>query len=830
MTIRNTETQTPDETISSHQNATGAPESPARLASHPAARHRADSHSADSHSADSHSADSHFTPATEAYGEEESHRSESNRDEISSADSSTEGDEAPLATSFAELLDDEQLVEILRKQGIESPTEIQARAVPVLIDGKDAILQAQTGSGKTLAFALPLLAQFRKNRDNPAWSSLMITPTRELAIQIESVIRSIAPDSNPVCIIGGSDMQAQIRGLKQDSRIVIGTPGRILDLMRQKELRLKNCRFFAVDEVDELLSTGFLEDIRQILSRLPDKRQGVFVSATVTGRVEMLAHSFLSKPARIVASSEEPTLQHFYCEVGADLLAKTVALCDLVETLRPRSAIIFCNTKSDTQLVEALLRRRGFDARRINSDLTQKQRNRIMKLIRDQELQLLIATDVAARGIDIAQLDLVVNYSIHDQTETYVHRTGRTGRAGRSGRAISLVGPRDFGAFHHLTKVLPLHFEKITVPSDAEVADARLTHLYELLRAQEIELKERDVLVARQLLREQGGIEEPSENLEQLIGKLCRSAIEHSVGLEAKGLDEEEIPEELERRSAREDDRRRGGERDERRGRGGRQDDRRGGRDGEERREGRRGGERRDDRRERGGERNERRDRGYGDSRERAPEGEERAASASEGSHAEGDSPAREERSPRGDRRGGRDRRREDGRSGDAGEQRGRDGDLENRPPHRAMDERIAEQRSSEERGQGGEGSRFLRIYVGQGSRHGMTNEVFRSLAADMVELPPDSILATRFRDVYGFVDVTEQAAGPLIDSLNGIEYNGALLPVEVAMVKEPERRSYDRRGGGRRNDRGSQGRGGDYRGGGRGRRDRGGRDYRGNS
>jgi ATP-dependent RNA helicase DeaD len=348
----------------------------------------------------------------------------------------------------------------------------------------------------------------------------------------------------------------------------VGTPGRILDLLRQKVLQLNRCRYFALDEADEMLSMGFIEDIRTILSRLPDRRQGMFVSATITGRVEMLARSFLTKPGLILIgdfNTDIPDIEHLYCEVGGELMAKPQALCDLIETMRPRSAIIFCNTKSDTNLVEALLRRRGFDARRINSDLNQNKRDRIMNQIRAEELQFLVATDIAARGLDIEQIDLVVNYSIHDQTETYIHRTGRTGRAGRSGKAVSLIGPRDHGAFHFLKKVVDFDFRKLPLPNEDEVADARLTHMYELIRLRSIELSERDVLVAKKLVRELGAIAEPTDELSEMVAKLCRFSVEHFIAAEAKALDEElDAPDDAAAGSGR--GKKQGRERDEERG------------------------------------------------------------------------------------------------------------------------------------------------------------------------------------------------------------------------------------------------------------------------
>jgi ATP-dependent RNA helicase DeaD len=463
---------------------------------------------------------------------------------IRNIDNSTPDD----SNGFSKLLSSPLILSALTRLKFNIPTPVQLQAIPSALEDKDLIIQAQTGSGKTLAFSIPLLIKLEALEDNSTNSStygLIITPTRELASQITEVINSFQSKWKPVSLIGGEDIERQISALKENKKIVVGTPGRILDLLRRKVLRLNRCRYFVLDEADEMLSMGFLEDIRAILTRLPDERQGLFVSATITPRVEMLASSFLSKPEVIFikrADGDEAPIEHFYCEVGGDLMAKPSVLCDIIETQRPLSTIIFCNTKSDTQLVEALLRRRGFDARRINSDLTQSARNKIMQKIKSKDLQFLVATDIAARGIDIEEIELVINYTIHEQPEIYIHRTGRTGRAGHRGRAISLIGPRDIGAFHFLTKVVEFPFKKLPIPTDEEVCNARLAHLYEIVREAKVQLKERDLILARKFLSELGEIHEPSEELETTLAKLCSYSIERFIEHDIKSLDEESSP------------------------------------------------------------------------------------------------------------------------------------------------------------------------------------------------------------------------------------------------------------------------------------------------
>lgn len=656
--------------------------------------------------------------------------------------------------SFLDIVPPGPVLEKIKALGYQTPTDVQMQAIPPALEREDVIMQARTGSGKTLAFVVPLLHHLltvMEKKEIKTPFGLVVAPTRELAQQVRDVVQSLAPELSPTLLIGGVDLGAQINELKSEFRIVVGTPGRLLDLLRQKVLRLNQCRYFVLDEADEMLSMGFLEDVRAILSHLPDRRQGLFVSATITPRVEMLAHSFLTKPKRVVIgdyTSDVPDIKHCFCEVGGDLMAKPAALCDLIEVCRPRSAIIFCNTKSDTQLVEALLRRRGFDARRINSDLTQTQRERIMRKIRNDELQLLVATDIAARGLDIEQIELVINYNIHDQPEVYIHRTGRTGRAGRSGKAISLVGPRDVGAFHFLGKVVEVEFEKIPLPTDVEVAEARLVHLYEIIHQNEIDLTERELIAAQKLVKELGGIEDPTEELVLMVGKLSKYAVEHLLSQEAKSLEEElpPVPEEeqeerVEGDYGRERDHR-SRDRGEHRDRHGRDRDRGRGRD--------RGGRDRD----RGG-----RDRDHG-GRERERGGRDR------GEHRE---------------RHGRDHDRGRGRDRDRGEHRSRGYERRDHDRQDYSGGQRQRESSGEQHGHERQAPDEVRLYIGQGMAHGMTAPLFKELAAEFADLQPKDLHKLTIRENYGFVDLYRAEAEILIGSLNGIEYNGQQLPIEYA-------------------------------------------------
>ena len=453
-------------------------------------------------------------------------------------ESSDASESAEASSSFLDLKVDPALCAILAGQGISKPSPVQAATIPAALKGSDLIVQAQTGSGKTLAFAIPLLAQLKSTHAGDTTYALILTPTRELANQICHVITQLSTEIQPVCLIGGVSMQEQLADLDRDSRVIVGTPGRVLDLIEQRRIGLRKVAYYVLDEADEMLGMGFLEDVTKILSQLPARRQGLFVSATISSRVEMLARKFLRNPKRLEINSPTSApspIDHCYYEVASDVAAKAIALCDFIETERPNSVIVFCNTKSDTELVEVFLRRRGFDARRINSDLTQRQRDYIMSKLRAQELKYLIATDIAARGIDLEQIDVVVNYSLHDQPEIYLHRTGRTGRAGRSGTAVSFVGPQDFGAFRNIQRGLSLELKKRELPNDQQIAAARLQHFEEILAAMGAHPNDREIALAQALIERANA----NSSLPQLVARLYRFTLEHSIEERRVSLEDE---------------------------------------------------------------------------------------------------------------------------------------------------------------------------------------------------------------------------------------------------------------------------------------------------
>lgn len=491
--------------------------------------------------------------------------------------------------SFDQLVPSETLLASLARLGLSIPTPVQSAALPLAFEGRDLIFQAKTGSGKTLAFVLPMLAAIERQPDRRGTLALVLTPTRELATQICDVVRSLSDDVHPVCAIGGISTRKQLDDLAHDRRFVVGTPGRLLDLIGRRELMLRTCQIFAVDEVDEMFSMDFVEDVRQILQRLPEARQGFFVSATITPRVEMLARNFLREPSKVIIDTpgeERAPIDHRFINVGKEVTSKVTALCDLIDVLNPRSAIVFCNTKSDTELVERYLRRRGYDAKLLNSDLNQKQRDAIVALTKAGKLRFLVGTDIASRGLDIEQIDLVVNYSMPDQHETYVHRTGRTGRAGREGIAMSLIGPQDVPPMMDIKKKVNVEFVEHPLPTDDEVLEARAGHLREMLaELSGGEPTSKELALAAKVLESAADLPEPGEKMKALFAKLFTTLLEQQALLHRNAVrvaDDGQSGGDGGGREERHNDRRRDEDRGGRshRGRGGRGGRDRGGRGG----------------------------------------------------------------------------------------------------------------------------------------------------------------------------------------------------------------------------------------------------------
>lgn len=367
------------------------------------------------------------------------------------------------------------LPEALRKAckaaGWDSLTPVQALAIPYLLAGRDIMVQSRTGSGKTGCYLLPMLQSLDPGLKQT--QALVLVPTRELALQVDREAHTLFKGSglNSCAVYGGTGYREQLKALSDGCQLVIGTPGRALDHLLRKSMNLSNLRELVFDEADRMLSIGFYPDMVEIASHLPKERQTALFSATYPPHVLKLAREFMKDPEMLSLSRKEvhvPDVEHLFCEVKP--MDRDRALVRLIETENPSSAIIFCNTKADVHYLAGVLKGFGYRADEISADLPQKKREEVLRRLRDGTTQFLVATDVAARGIDIPELSHVFMYSPPEDRESYIHRAGRTGRAGAAGTVISLVDVMQKLDLDRIAKNYKIDLREIEVPTDEEVS------------------------------------------------------------------------------------------------------------------------------------------------------------------------------------------------------------------------------------------------------------------------------------------------------------------------------------------------------------------------
>jgi ATP-dependent RNA helicase DeaD len=364
-------------------------------------------------------------------------------------------------TDFSDLGLSEPLLQALRDVGYESPSPIQEQAIPPLLEGRDVIGQAQTGTGKTAAFGLPLL-EYVDPEDN-AIQALVLTPTRELCIQVTQALRAYGARKgiDVVAVFGGAPIRSQQAQLRAGGQVVVGTVGRVRDLISRRSIILSDCRFLVLDEADEMLDLGFFDDVEKIIALTPGSRQTALFSATVPPEVRQLADNYLLDPVTIkvkAATLTIDTVEQFYLETKRD--DKVRELIRVLDAEKPTQAIVFVRTKVRTEQLFRTLRDKGLDVKALHGDMSQGSRDGVMIAFKEGRLRILVATDVAARGLDISAVTHIVNFDIPTSPDVYVHRIGRTGRVGRSGRAITLVEPRQRRELeaierHAKTKIAP---------------------------------------------------------------------------------------------------------------------------------------------------------------------------------------------------------------------------------------------------------------------------------------------------------------------------------------------------------------------------------------
>ncbi|KTC86327.1 DEAD/DEAH box helicase [Legionella brunensis] len=376
--------------------------------------------------------------------------------------------------NFTALNLSEALLKALEDMKFKMPSPVQVQTIPLLLEGRDVIAQAQTGTGKTAAFALPILQ--RLSTKSQATQALILAPTRELAIQVGEQFELLSAHTNvSVSVLcGGQDYRRQLKQLKDGAQVVVGTPGRILDHIDRGTLQLGNLTTFVLDEADEMLRMGFIEDVEAILAKLPAEKQIALFSATMPYRIRQIANSYLNNPASVEIRAETATVktieQRFLFASGAQ---KPDALLRVLAVEDSQGVIVFVRTKSSTEEVAQLLQQQGHRAMAIHGDITQALREKVIAQFRQGAIDILVATDVAARGLDVERVTHVINYDVPYDCETYVHRIGRTGRAGRSGVTILFVTPKESRILNTIERHTRQRIEKIIVPNDYMIQTAR---------------------------------------------------------------------------------------------------------------------------------------------------------------------------------------------------------------------------------------------------------------------------------------------------------------------------------------------------------------------
>lgn len=373
---------------------------------------------------------------------------------------------------FEEMLLSKKVLSAIKDMGFEEPSPIQKKTIPLALNGKDVIGQAQTGTGKTCAFGIPAIENIDER--SRFIEVLVLTPTRELAIQIAEEFNKIGKYKKvkTLPVYGGQMIERQIRSLKNGVNIVVGTPGRLVDHIRRKTIRLDNVKMLILDEADEMLDMGFIEDIEEIMSQVVQgvNRQTLLFSATMPKEIEKLARSYMHNPEVIKITKEEltvPSINQLYFETKD----KFEGLCRVLDIEDGGKYIIFCRTKKNVDDLQAALSVRGYSAGSLHGDMSQSQRDRVMRRFREGKLEILIATDVAARGIDIDDITHVINFDIPQDHESYVHRIGRTGRAGRTGIAVTFIEPKEYRQLRLIAKMTKANIIKGELPTPADVIE-----------------------------------------------------------------------------------------------------------------------------------------------------------------------------------------------------------------------------------------------------------------------------------------------------------------------------------------------------------------------
>lgn len=377
-------------------------------------------------------------------------------------------------TTFEDLGISEDILKALEKLGYKNPTEVQEKVIPAALGGKDIIVKSQTGSGKTAAFGVPLCAKVDIEEKNP--QALVLEPTRELAVQVKEEISSIGRLKRIRCaaVYGKHPMDIQERELKQRVHIVVGTPGRTMDHIERGNLFLEDIKYIVIDEADKMLNMGFIDQVEGIIKALPVKRVTMLFSATIPEEIEKLCQKHMVEVEKIEIAHEKPTeirIKQGYYDVDEN--RKFDLICKVIYSLTPESCIVFCNTKDDVDVLSGKMKSTGFSSRGLHGGMEQEDRLETMQSFKRGVFSFLIATDVAARGIDIEDISLVINYDVPVEKESYIHRIGRTGRAGKGGTAVTFVTRYEYNRFKEIQEYIGYEISNMHEPSEEEVDQGR---------------------------------------------------------------------------------------------------------------------------------------------------------------------------------------------------------------------------------------------------------------------------------------------------------------------------------------------------------------------
>ena len=429
--------------------------------------------------------------------------------------------------NFNELEIKEEIKRAVADLGYENPSPIQVRAIPTMLEGNDVIGQAQTGTGKTAAFSIPLLE--RIDVKDKKVQAIILCPTRELAIQVSEEIKKLSAHMRglrTLPVYGGQPIQRQIKALKSGVQVVIGTPGRVIDHINRKTLKLSNIKMVVLDEADEMLDMGFREDIETILTNVPEERQTALFSATMPKSILDLTKKYQNDPVHIKVVRKELTvsnIKQFYIETRNS--NRLEVLTRVVDVYDPKLTVIFTNTKKGADELVSNLQARGYSADSLHGDMKQAQRDIVMEKFRASTIDILVATDVAARGIDIDDVECVINYDLPQDEEYYVHRIGRTGRAGREGIAFSFAFGRDMRRLRDIERYTKSKIEKHPIPTVADVEGKKISQFFDSIK---------ETLEEGKMTKQVQWVEEFCEKEEYSLVEICAAIVKNSIGDEEK--------------------------------------------------------------------------------------------------------------------------------------------------------------------------------------------------------------------------------------------------------------------------------------------------------